>query len=39
MGKLPNSADRDQVLQNAASDQVLHCLQTVKPFFSNIYMT
>ena len=28
------SADQDQMPQNAASDQGLHCLQTVQPFFS-----
>ena len=26
-GQLANSADPDQMLQNAASDQGLHCLQ------------
>ena len=33
-GYLVNSADPDQMPQNAASDQGLHCLQTVYPFFS-----
>ena len=28
-GYLANSADPDQMLQNAASDQGLHCLQIV----------
>ena len=33
-GYLLNSADLDQTPQNAASDQGLHCLQIVGPFFS-----
>ena len=33
-----NSADPDQTLQNAVSDQGLHCLQIVQQFFfRNIY--
>ena len=32
-GYLANSADPDQTPQNAASDQGLHCLQIVQPFF------
>ena len=32
--RVANSADPDQTLQNAASDQGLHCLQIVKSFFS-----
>ena len=31
---IANSADPDQTLQNAASDQGLHFLQIVQPFFS-----
>ena len=31
--KLANSADPNQMAQNAASDQGLHCLQTVQAFF------
>ena len=30
---LANSADPDQMLLYAASDQSLHCLQIVQPFF------
>ena len=34
-----NSADPDQMPQNAASDQVLHCLQKGQQFFfRNIYI-
>ena len=34
---MANKADPDQMSQNAASDQGLHCLQTIQPFFfSNI---
>ena len=33
-GYLANSADPDHTPQNAASDQGLHCLQIVQPFFS-----
>ena len=29
-----DSADPDQTMQNAVSDQGLHCLQVVQPFFS-----
>ena len=32
---LANSADPDQTPQNAASDQGLHCLQILQPFFSS----
>ena len=31
---MANSADQDQTAQNVASDQGLHCLQIVRPFFS-----
>ena len=31
---MENSADPDQMLQNVASDQGLHCLQIVQPVFS-----
>ena len=33
-GYLANSADPDQTPQKAASDQSLHCLQILQPFFS-----
>ena len=33
-GYLANRADLGQIPQNAASDQSLHCLQVVQPFFS-----
>ena len=33
-GYLANSADPDQMPQNAASDQGLHFLQIVQPIFS-----
>ena len=37
---IANSADPDQTPQNAASDQGLHYLHLVKPFFSrNIEIT
>ena len=37
-GSLANNAEPDQTPQNAASDQDLHCLQIVQPFFfKNIY--
>ena len=32
-GLLANSADPSQMQQNTASDQGLHCLQIVQPFF------
>ena len=32
--EMANSADPDQMPQNAASNQGLYCLQTVQPFFS-----
>ena len=32
--ELANSADPDQMPQNVASDQGLHCLQIVQQFFS-----
>ena len=31
--ELANSEDTDQMPQNAASDQVLHCFLTLQPFF------
>ena len=38
-GQLAISADPDQMLQKAVSDQGLHCLQIVEPFFfRNIYI-
>ena len=33
MGTLAKSADPDQMPQKAASDQGLHCLQNMQPFF------
>ena len=33
---LANNADPDQMPQNAASDQHVHCLQSVKPFSLSI---
>ena len=33
-GYLAYSADPDQMLQNVAPDQDIHCLQVVQPFFS-----
>ena len=39
-GLLAKSADQDQMLQHAASDQGHHCLQIVQPVFSsNILIT
>ena len=36
--QLANTADPDQMPQNAASDQGFHCLQIVQSFyFKNIY--